>query len=322
MRAAWYESTGPASAVLRVGEMEDPQPGPGEVRIRVHASGINHGDVIKRQDWTGYGMAWPRVIPHSDGAGVIDAVGEGVPAALVGERVWCYDAQSYRPFGTAAGYVTVPAEKAVHLPDSVSFEQGACLGISGLTAHRALFMDGPLRDAWVLVTGATGAVGRSAVALARRGGARVIATVRRPGPVPGADHVLLADGTLPGRVKELTGGRGVDRVLEVAFGANADIDLEILAVGGVIAAYATDEARPAIPFWQLGYSNVTAHFLGSDDFPAAAKRAATEELSAAAAAADLVHPIARRYPLEDIAAAHEAVETGSAGGRIVVVPGL
>ncbi|MEV5385683.1 zinc-binding dehydrogenase [Streptomyces sp. NPDC052721] len=150
----------------------------------------------------------------------------------------------------------------------------------------------------------------------------MIATVRRPGPVPGADHGLLADGMLPARVKELTTGRGVDRVLEVAFGAHADTDLEMLAVGGVIAAYATDEARPAIPFWQLGFSNVTVHFLSSDDFPAEAKRTAAAELSAAAAAGDLVHPIAHRFPLEDIAAAHEAAESGGAGGRVLIVPGL
>src|SRR5205807_4174848 len=125
MNAAWYEKQGPARQVLVVGTLPDPEPEPGEVRIRVAASGINPGDVKKRQDAFGYGMPYPRVIPHSDGAGVIDRVGEGVSASRVGKRVWCYGAQSYRPFGTAAEYVVVPAAQAVPLPDRVSFEQGA-----------------------------------------------------------------------------------------------------------------------------------------------------------------------------------------------------
>ena len=142
--AAWYERPGPAAEVLEVGEMPDPAPGPGEVRVRVAVSGINPGDTKKRGDWVGYGMPYPRVIPHSDGAGVIDAVGDGVDAARIGERVWVYGAQSYRPFGTAAQLTVVPAEQAVALPDGVSDELGACLGIPGITAHRAVFGDGPV----------------------------------------------------------------------------------------------------------------------------------------------------------------------------------
>src|SRR3954447_5607988 len=178
MKAAWYERQGAAREVLVVGEMPDPEPGPAEVRIRVAASGINPGDVKKRHDAFGYGMPYPRVIPHSDGAGTVDRVGDGVPASRVGERAWCYGAQSYRPFGTAAEFVIVPSGQAVPLPAGVRFEQGACLGIPGITAHRCVHVAGRVAGRVVLVQGGAGAVGSCAVQLARRAGARVITTVR------------------------------------------------------------------------------------------------------------------------------------------------
>lgn len=156
MRAAWYEKQGPASEVLTVGEMPDPEPGPREVRIRISASGVNPGDVKKRSDAFGIGMSYPRVIPHSDGAGKVDKVGAGVPSDWIGRRVWCFGAQSYRPFGTAAEFTVVPIEKVAPLPDSVSFEQGACLGIPGITAHRAIHIAGPVKGRTVLVQGAAG----------------------------------------------------------------------------------------------------------------------------------------------------------------------
>lgn len=146
MKAAWYEQQGSPADVLMVGEMAAPVPGPSEVRIRVVASGVNPGDVKKRQDTFGVGMPFPRVIPHSDGAGVIESVGDLVPPSRIAEQVWCFGAQSYRPFGTAAEYVVVPAQQAVPLPDGTSFEQGACLGIPGITAHRAVHIAGSVRD--------------------------------------------------------------------------------------------------------------------------------------------------------------------------------
>lgn len=175
-------------------------------------------------------MPYPRVVPHSDGAGEIDAVGIGVPAARIGERVWCYGAQSYRPFGTAAEYAVVPDHQAVPLPESVSFEQGACLGIPGLTAHRAVFADGPVLGATVLVTGATGAVGSAAVQLARWGGATVLATVRRNDDAPhvDAEHVFVQDAGLAERVLDVAPG-GVDRVVEVALDANAELHATVVA---------------------------------------------------------------------------------------------
>src|SRR3954447_11515026 len=158
MLAAWYERAGPAAEVLDVGEMADPEPGSGEVRVRLTFSGINPGDTKKRGDWVGYGMPYPRVIPHSDGAGVVDSVGAGVAAGRIGERVWVYGAQSYRAFGTAAQLTVIPADQAVALPDEVSDEVGACLGIPGITAHRAVFGDGPVAGATVLVHGVLGGV--------------------------------------------------------------------------------------------------------------------------------------------------------------------
>ena len=149
MKAAWYEKQGPARDVLVVGEMDDPEPGAGEVCIRVAASGVNPGDVKKREDAFGIGMPYPRVIPHSDGAGTIDRVGAGVSQEWVGRHVWCYGAQSYRPFGTAAEFTVVPLEKAAPLPNGVPFEQGACLGIPGLTAHRAVNVAEPLISSWI-----------------------------------------------------------------------------------------------------------------------------------------------------------------------------
>ena len=158
MLAAWYERAGPAAEVMQVGEMDDPAPGAGEVLVRVAVSGINPGDTKKRSDWVGYGMPFPRVIPHSDGAGVIAAVGAGVDSARVGARVWVYGAQSYRPFGTAAQFTVVPADQAIALPDEVDDELGACLGIPGITAHRAVFGDGPVDGRTVLVHGVLGGV--------------------------------------------------------------------------------------------------------------------------------------------------------------------
>src|SRR5437870_4801728 len=176
MLAAWYERQGPAREVLVVSEMDDPTPVPGEVRIRIAASGVNPGDVKKRNDAFGYGMSYPRVIPHSDGAGTIDLLGDGVAAEWLGRRVWCFGAQSYRPFGTAAELCVVPLAQAVPLPEGVSFETGACLGIPGITAHRAVHVAGEIEHKTVLVHGARGAVGSLAVEFAKRAGARVVAT--------------------------------------------------------------------------------------------------------------------------------------------------
>ena len=314
MRAAWYDQQGPAAQVLEYGELPDPVPGPGEVRVRVRFSGVNPGDTKNRRGWTGSAMPFPRVIPHSDAAGVIDAVGQGVDPIRVGSRVWVYGAQSYRPFGTAADFTVVPTELAVDLPDNVPDEVGACLGIPGITAHRAVFGDGPVSGTSVLVHGVRGGVGALAAQLANWGGADVIGTVRRgdqlrqprlPYPVIALDHPDPA-----GQIRAHAPG-GVDRVVEVSFSDNVDLDAAVARVGTVIAAYATGADRPGFPFWPMLFDNITIRLLGSDDFPAAAKQQAAADLSTAAATGALSIAIGSPFPLERIAQAHERVDAGT-----------
>jgi NADPH:quinone reductase len=322
MKAAWYEKQGPARQVLSVGEMPDPTPASGEVRIRIAASGVNPGDIKKRQDAFGYGMSYPRVIPHSDGAGRVDQVGEGVSLEWLGRSVWCYGAQSYRPFGTAAEYTVVPVEQIVPLPANVSPDQGACLGIPGITAHRAVHVAGPVEARTVLVQGAAGSVGLCAVQLARRAGARVIGTVmssseQEIASEAGAHEVVLNDHESPARLKALAPD-GIDHIVEVAFGANVQADIALLKMGGSIATYATNVATPAIPFWLMVFKNTQVFFLGSDDFPKEAKIEAARDLSAALEAGWSGFEIAERIPLVEIARAHELAEHPTRRGRIVV----
>jgi NADPH:quinone reductase len=323
MKAAWYEKQGPPRKVLVVGGMPDPLPAAGEVRIRIAASGINPGDVKKRQDTFGVGMPYPRVIPHSDGAGRVDQLGAGVPSEWMGRSVWCFGAQSYRPFGTAAEFTVVPLDNVAPLPESVPMEQGACLGIPGITAHRAVHVAGSVNGRTVLVQGAAGSVGVCAVQLARRAGAQVIGAVRSSSDEAtaknaGAREVVVGDKELTSRVKALAPD-GIDHIIEVAFGANIEADVELLKQGGSIASYATDDAAPKIPFWQMVFKNIRVFFLGSDDFPKEAKSQATRDLNAALEGGWPGFDIGERIPLADIARAHELVEHPVGRGRVVVV---
>jgi NADPH2:quinone reductase len=323
MKAAWYEKQGPARSVLVVGEMPDPIPAAGEVRIRIAASGINPGDVKKRSDAFGVGMPYPRVIPHSDGAGRVDQLGAGLPSEWMGRSVWCYGAQSYRPFGTAAEFTVVPVDHVARLPENVTMEQGACLGIPGITAHRAVHVAGSVNGRTVLVQGAAGSVGACAVQLARFAGARVIGTVRLASDEAtaknaGAHDVLVGDKELTSRVKALAPD-GIDHIVEVAFGANIEAGVELLKQGGSIASYATDNATPKIPFWQMVFKNIRVFLLGSDDFPKESKLQAARDLDAALEAGWKGFEIAERIPLADIARAHELVEHPVLRGRVVVV---
>ena len=323
MKAAWYEKQGAARDVLVVGEMPDPIPAAGQVRIRISASGINPGDIKKRQDAFGYGMAYPRVIPHSDGAGRVDQLGSGVSSEWMSRSVWCYGAQSYRPFGTAAEFTVIPVDQIAPLPEKVSMEQGACLGIPGITAHRAVHVGGAVSGRTVVVQGAAGAVGLCAVALARQAGARVIGTVRSTSDQQtalnaGAHDVVLSDRELTARLRALA-PEGIDHIVEVAFGANIEADVEILKLGGSIASYATDNPAPNIPFWQMVFKNIRVYFLGSDDFPKEAKVQAARDLNAALEAGWPGFEIGERIPLADIARAHELAEHPQRPGRVVVV---
>jgi NADPH:quinone reductase len=323
MKAAWYEKQGPAREVLHVGEMPDPTPSAGEVRIRIAASGINPGDTKKRGDAFGVGMPYPRVIPHSDGAGRIDQIGPGVSAEWIGRNVWCYGAQSYRAFGTAAEFAVVPVDHVAPLPANVSMEQGACLGIPGITGHRAVHVGGDVRGRTVLVQGAAGSVGLCAVALARHAGARVIGTVRSGSDEPtarnaGAQEVIVNSSDLVARVKALAPD-GVDHIVEVAFGANVDADVELLKNDGSVATYATDKATPTIPFWQMVFKNIRVYFLGSDDFPREAKMRAARDINSALEASWTGFEIGARIPLAEIARAHELVDHPARRGRVMVI---
>lgn len=325
MLASWYDQQGPAAEVLQFGELPDPTPGPGEVRVRVTVSGANPGDTKKRRGWTGSAMPYPRVIPHSDAAGIIDAVGAGVDARRVGTRVWVYGAQSYRPFGTAAQYTVVPGDLAVPLPDHLSDDLGASLGIPGITAHRTVFADGPVDGKLVLVNGVLGGVGSLAAQLARWGGATVIGTVRRSTELNRIDpavvsHAVALDSGDPAAAIRAHAPDGVNRIIEVALSDNADLDDAVAANGAVIAAYATRDDRTEIPFWTLLFNNVTLRLLGSDDFPGPARRQAARDLTAAAAVGALTVDVGDRFPLADIAKAHDRIDAGGRGRVLIDTP--
>ena len=327
MRAAYYESKGPARDVLRVGERPMPQPPAGEVRVRVHASAVNPSDTKARGGLRVKEMPFPVVIPHQDGAGVIDAVGAGVDAARVGERVWVYEANLNRPFGTAAQYTCVPANKAVVLPAGVEFTIGACMGIPAMTAHRCVFADGPVRGKTVLVHGGAGAVGYYAVQWAKLdGAARVIATVSRPEQArraqeAGADVCIdYRREDVAARVKETCGTQGaVDRVVDVAFGANLAVNLSVLKPSGVIATYASDALpEPKVPFWPLLAKDVTVRFVLVYAMPAQAHADAAVAITDALARGALKHQVFRVFALDEIAAAHEATESMANVGKVLL----
>jgi NADPH2:quinone reductase len=324
MHAAWYERQGSAAEVLEVGEMAAPDPGAGEVRVRVTLSGVNPGDTKKRRGWLGSAMPFPRVVPHSDGAGVIDAVGAGVDPVRVGQRVWLYGAQSYRPFGTAAQLTVVPTEQAVELPDEVSDETGACLGIPGITAHRVVFGDGPVSGRTVLVQGVLGGVGSLAAQLAHWGGATVIGTVVRTSDLDRVDsavgRAVALDQPQPAEAIRAHAPEGVDRIIEVAFSENADLDAAVAANDGVIAAYATRRDRPEFPFWPMLFANLTIRLFGSDDFPLAAKRQAAADLTTAAHEKALKIPVGKPLPLDRIAEAHDRVDAATRERVLVAIP--
>jgi NADPH2:quinone reductase len=325
VRAVWYERQGPAGEVLQVGELPDPEPGPGEVRVRVRLSGVSPGDTKKRRGWLGSAMPYPRVIPHSDAAGVVESVGVGVDPTRVGRRVWVHGAQSYRPFGTAAQLTVIPAQQAIDLPDEVPDEVGACLGIPGITAHRAVFADGPVTGATVLVQGVLGAVGSLAAQLARWGGATVIGTVQRREDLEQMSAAAVArtvalDQPDPAGAIRANAPDGVDRIIEVAFSDNIDLDAAVAKNNTVIAAYATRGDRPDFPFWPMLFDNITIRLLGSDDFSADAKQQAAVDLTAAAGDGALSIPIGTPLPPERAAEAHDRVDAGTRDRVLIAIP--
>jgi len=325
MQAAFYDRTGPAREVLSLGELPNPEPGPGELRVRLHYSGVNPSDVKSRAGRRNMPMPFARIVPHSDGAGVVDRVGSGVPATRIGERVWVWNAAWGRAMGTAAQYVVLPAAQAVALPAGVPLEAGACFGIPALTALHAVQAQGGVRDQCVLVAGGAGAVGHYAVQFAHLLGARqVIATVSGPEKAAlalaaGADAAIdYRREDLAVRVRELTEGRGVDRIVEVDIAANGARYGELLREGGAALVYGSGQPEFSLPFFPLIARNISLHFFIVYQLGAAARAAAEQTLARLLAEGRLQHRIAERLPLAQIAAAHELVESGRAVGNVVL----
>jgi len=325
MRAAFYERTGPAREVLQLADVATPEPGPGEVRVRLSTSGVNPSDVKSRAGLRSKELAFPRIVPHSDGAGTIDRVGDGVPAARVGERVWVWNAAWKRAFGTAAQYVVLPAAQAVTLPASVPFDVGACLGIPALTALHAVRMDGGVEGKSVLVTGGAGAVGHYAVQMAKLCGAsRVLASVSSDEKAMaalqvGADAVIdYRSEDVASRVRGLTGGQGVDRVIEVDFAANVNASLAVVRPEGDIVVYGSSRPEIAVPFFPAIVNNVRLRFFIVYNLAPADRAAAVELLTGWLRSGSLQHAVAVRLPLDSIAEAHELVEAGRAVGNVVL----
>lgn len=321
MRAAYYRRKGAAADVLEVGEVDTPTPAPGEVRIRVAASGVNPSDVKKRQ---GMDLEFPTIIPHSDGAGEVDAVGDGVPRSRIGERVWTINGQWRRPHGTAAEYIAIGSDYAVPLPEGTDEAAGACLGIPVLTAYRALTLDGDVSGQTLLVPGGAGAVGHYVVQIAKLQGATVIATVSSAEKAAharagGADHTIdYKTENVGERVQEITGGRRVDRIVEVDLGGNAGLIPDVLRPGGTVVVYGSTPPAAEIPAVWCVRNDITFRFFIlyrlTDEVRDACAAAVNELLEAGS----LRHTIAGTYPLADIVEAHEAVESGRVMGNVVV----
>jgi NADPH2:quinone reductase len=325
MRAAWYERQGPAREVLQVGTLPDPVAGPGEVLVRLRTSGINPHDTKRRAGWNGIKMPFPKLVPHFDGAGEIAAVGSGVDRGRVGQRVWVHGGAPDRAIGTAAALTVVVAERAVPLPDGVDFAVGACLGVPACTAHNAVFADGPVAGQTILVQAGAGAVSHFAVQFAKHAGARVLATASSPQKAAhamagGADHVIdYKREDVVARVRELTQGKGVDRIVEVDFGANLKTDAALIKANGVIASYSsTAVPEPVLPYYAFAFKGATLRFVQGNLLTSAARRASIDAITAALREGWLKATIARRFPLAEIAAAHECQESGTAMGKVVV----
>jgi NADPH2:quinone reductase len=321
MRAALYDRYGASGEVLRIEDIERPEPGPGEVRVKIECSGVNP------TDWKSRSGSTPRPIegfqiPHHDGAGVIDAVGEGVDAARAGQRVWTWMAAAGRRWGTAAEWSVVPAERAVPLPDHISAELGASLGVPAMTAHRCLFADGPVAGKTVLVAGGAGAVGHFAIELAKHAGARVVTTVSGPEKAElasqaGAD--LVVNYRESSASAEISSFGPVDRVIEVALGANLQLDLAVLSPGGVIVTYAAEPGDPELPVRACMNANVILRFVLLYGVPAAALDRAARDITAALRDGALSELPVHRFGLDDIVAAQDAVQHGAIG-KVLVTP--
>ena len=319
MRASRYTRTGPASEVIELAEVETPDPGPGEVRVRIAFSGVNPTDWKSRARGD---VAFEFQVPNQDGSGTIDAVGDGVDAARVGERVWVYFAEWQRQWGTAAEYSVVPAEQAVPLPDGASFEIGASIGIPAMTAHRCLFADGPIAGKTVLVAGGAGAVGRAAIEIARwAGAARIVATVSNDEKAAiardaGADDTVnyKADDAIA-RVQDL----GADRIVELSLGHNLELDLAAAGPNCAIVSYANEGGNPEIEVRSLMTPNINLRFMLVYTMPREAIEQSVADITTMLREGALTEPAFHHFSLEETAAAHDAVEQGAVGKVLIGV---
>ncbi len=325
MRAVWYDRQGPASEVLVCGELPTPEPGAYEVRVRLEAAGVNPSDTYRRRG-PAPAMEYPRVITCSDGAGVVDAVGPMVPAGWVGQRVWLYNGQrNGRWMGTAAEYIALNVDLVTELPPHVSFAEAATLGIPGMTAHYCVFAAGPVQGRTLLVTGAAGAVGHYAVQLAKWAGATVIATVSSEEKAEraragGADAVVnYRQEDVAARVRAITGGAGVDHVVDVDFGGNLAATLAAVRANGSVAIYASNGDRtPRLPVGELMQKNVTLYPMSLPGTPPAPRKRAQNDIARWIATGQRLLSVAERFPLYQAAAAHQAVERGGKVGTVVL----
>ncbi len=322
MRAAWYSHNGEAQDVIVVGEMPMPEPGPGEVRVRLHTSGVNPSDVKSRRARP---LTDPRIVPHSDGAGVIDAVGAGVQASRVGERVWIWNGQWARPLGTASEWMVLPSAQAVVLPQNTDFAAGACLGIPALTAIQAVHLAGDLKDKAVLVTGASSAVGHYITQLVTLAGGRVIGTVGSPLKAEHAqaagmrEAIFYKTEPVAERVKALTQGLGVSVIIDMDFASTAQlVAAGALQAHGTVVCYGSNAPEVPVNFRALLFGSITLKFFLVYDLTPQDRAWGLQRLTELLQAGQLQHSIGPRFALEQLVQAHETVEAGQALGNVVV----
>ena len=325
MQAVWYNKFGSAENVLEVGEYQTPEPAQGEVKVRIHASGVNPSDTKKRLGANPALLNNGPVIPNSDGSGEIVALGEGVNNRNIGERVWIYNAQFGRQEGTSAQFVCIPSNQAVWMPDNASYETGAMMGIPAMTAHRCVCADGSVGGQIVLVTGGAGRVGYYAIQWAKYFGATVIATGSSSKSVEhckqaGADFVVgHPSNKTAAEILEFTSGRKVDRIVDGDFGVNLPSVLDVLKTNGVIATYSSmTNMNPVIPFVRMMFMDITIRMVLVYAMPGEAKQQAIEDITDMLTGGNFDHRVAATFPLEQSAKAHNEIERGDNYGSVII----
>ena len=327
MKAAWYNSFGPAEEVLKIGEFDTPEPRPGEVKIRIYASGVNPSDTKKRLGANPALLDDGPVIPNSDGAGEIISVGEGISSSRIGERVWVYNAQYGRQLGTSAEYVCLPSFNAIILPDTADYSAGAMMGIPAMTAHRCVFSDGAVDSQTLLITGGAGRVGYYAIQWAKQNGSTVIATAssdasREQCVNAGADLIVghPSDDSV-GEIMDFTNGKKIDRIIEGDFGANLLPVLDVLKTSGTIATYSSmADMNPSIPFIRMMFMDITIRMVLVYAMPDEAKKHAAKDITSALSKNTFHNRVAQEYSIDNISDAHKMIESGEVYGSVIIKP--